>query len=97
MTAAVSVNIAERLRATAARNHDGVAMVFIKEGRRMSFGNWTPTATAWPPAQAHGLTAGMRVGVMVRPPTLRRGLRPVPPGPVPVLIDPGLGRSLRPA
>lgn len=96
MTAAVSVNIAERLRATAAKNPDGTAMVFIKEGRKTTFRELDADCDRVAAGlKAHGLTAGMRVGVMVRPGpdffAAAFGLFRL--GAVPVLIDPGLGRK----
>ncbi|TBR25018.1 peptide synthase, partial [bacterium] len=96
MTAAVSVNIAERLRAMAAERPDAKAMVFIKEGRGLTFRELDADVDRVAAGlKTHGLARGMRTAVMVRPGpdffAVAFGLFRL--GAVPVLIDPGLGRK----
>lgn len=90
------MNIAERLRSAAARRPEATAMVFIKEGTRLSFRELDADCDRVAAGLAAlGVRPGMRAAVMVRPGpdffAVAFGLFRL--GAVPVLIDPGLGRK----
>lgn len=96
MSAAVSVNIAGRLRAMAAARPDAKAMVFVKEGRTLTFRELDADADRVAAGlRAHGVLPGMRTAVMVRPGPdfFAVAFALFRLGAVPVLIDPGLGRK----
>lgn len=90
------MNISERLRAMAAERPGATAMVFIKEGRSLTFKELDADVDRVAAGlKTHGIATGMRTAVMVRPGpdffAVAFGLFRL--GAVPVLIDPGLGRK----